>query len=264
MTMNSNDIRVAQAASGLKFAAFTAYRPPVMVISHERSGTHFLMNSIASAYGYVSQPWVDLDDHHIPINYFHQPSIAGALNHLADRQIAAIVKSHHPSTFFENILDEVLGRYVIFYIHRDPADVMASFFKFMYAWHCHVGPQREDAVAFAAAAPEGRLMRYQTHQRRNMLDRWAQHVEGWYRAAEGRPRLRLVRYQDLRDDYATTVSSFADILRREPTDLTPPARDVNVVNGREPERKLPTPDRQALRALALQEVPDTMRLLGYG
>lgn len=221
------------------------------------------MNSIASAYGYVSQPWVDLDDHHIQINYFHQPSIVGALNHLADRQIAAIIKSHHPKGFFENILDQILDRYVIFYIHRHPADVMASFWKFMYGWPWHVGPQCKDALAFATAAPEGRLMRYQTHQRRNMLDRWAQHVEGWYKAAEGRPRLRLVRYNDLKDDYATTVKSFADVLRAQPVDLTLPARDVNVVNGREPERELPTPDLQALRALALKEVPDTMKLLGY-
>lgn len=106
-------------------------------------------------------------------------------------------------------------------------------------------------------------MRYQTHQRRNMLDRWAHHVEGWHKAAEGRPRLRLVRYEDLKDDYATTMRSFTDVLRAQPTDLTPPARDVNVVNGREPERKLPTPDLQALRDLALKEVPDTMTLLGY-
>jgi hypothetical protein len=118
-------------------------------------------------------------------------------------------------------------------------------------------------VAFATAAPEGHLLRYQTHQRRNMLDRWAHHVDGWHHAAEGRPRLRIVPYKSLKEDYAATVTSFADLLRRQPSDLTPPSRDVNVVNGREPERKLPKPDLQALRALALKEVPDTMKLLGY-
>jgi hypothetical protein len=96
-----------------------------------------------------------------------------------------------------------------------------------------------------------------------MLDRWAQHVEGWHEAAKGRARLRIVAYENLKEDYAATVSSFADILHHQPTDLTPPVRNVNVVNGREPNRKLPTPDLAALRALALQEVPATMKLLGY-
>ena len=36
------------------------YRPKVLVVSHERSGTHFVMNSLALNLDYVSSPWINL------------------------------------------------------------------------------------------------------------------------------------------------------------------------------------------------------------
>lgn len=231
-----------------------------MVISHERSGTHFLMNSIARGYGYTSNPWVDLDYSALPINYFYPPAIAGSLEKLAKLRIASLVKSHHDSDFFDGILNGVLKRYVVFYIHRDPAEVMLSFWRLMHHWHWHEGPKRDDPMAFALAEPEGHLMRYQMHQRRNMLDRWAKHVEGWHKLSQGRRYLRLVPYAALRDDYAATLTSFSDLLGREPADLTPPAKDKDVIRGGTVAHE---PDIEALRTQVAKEVGDTMRLLGY-
>ena len=93
-----------------------------------------------------------------------------------------------------------------------------------------------------------------------MLDRWAKHVEGWYRASAGRPRLQLVSYRALRDDYRATLGSFAEVLGRKPANLTPPPRDESVIRGGKVDHQ---PDLPALRALALTEVGETMRLLGY-
>jgi hypothetical protein len=250
----------APARSNASFAVFRESRPPVMVVSHERSGTHFLMNSIARGYGYTAEPWIDMDYPRMPINYFHPSTLAGALESLADQRIASIVKTHHAAEFFDGVLNRILKRYIVFYIHRDPVEVMLSFWRFMHRWQWHEGPKRADPIAFATAEPEGQLMRYQTHQRRNMLDRWAKHVEGWHKASLGRPRLRLVPYASLRDDYEATLSSFADLLGRKPQDLTPPAKDENVIPGGTVAHK---PDVAALRALAAAEVGETMRLLGY-
>ena len=261
MMPSSPDSGPDQAPSS-SFAIFREDRPAVMVVSHERSGTHFLMNSIAKGFGYTARPWVDLDYHHLPINFFSPPSIAAALEFLANQRIASIVKSHHVTNFFDGVLDSVLNRFVIFYIHRDPVDVMLSFWRFIHGWPWHEGPKRNDPVAFAAAEPEGQLMRYQTHQRRNMLDRWGKHVVGWQEAARGRPRLRMVPYAALKDDYAATISSFADLLGRQPADLMPPSRDVDVIRGGEVRGQHP-PDVEALRSLALREAGDAMQILGY-
>jgi LPS sulfotransferase NodH len=152
---------------------------------------------------------------------------------------------------------------VVFYIHRDPVDVMLSFWRFIHGWEWHEGPKCADPVSFASAAPEGQLMRYQTHQRRNMLDRWAQHVQGWHDAAQGRPRLKLVSYEALKNDYASTVSGFAELLGRQPAVLLPPSPDVNVIKGGNPSVQA-QPDIAVLRSLAWKEVGNTMRMLGYG
>ena len=32
-----------------------------IIVSHERSGTHFLMNTLALNFGYISEPWINLD-----------------------------------------------------------------------------------------------------------------------------------------------------------------------------------------------------------
>lgn len=257
----SHIARLAQAP-GASVAIFAEDRPAVMVVSHERSGTHFLMNSIARGFGYASRPWIDLDHHHLPLNFHSPTSIAAALEMLAAERIASVVKSHHVVDFFDGVLDRVLDRFVIFYIHRDPVDVMLSFWRFIHRWQWHEGPKCDDPVAFAAAQPEGHLMRYQTHQCRNMLDRWGKHVMGWHEAAHYRPRLRLVPYAGLRDNYATTISGFADLLGRSAQDLTPPSPDDNVIRGADLSGQEP-PDIDALRSLALRECGDALRTLGY-
>jgi len=253
----------AAAAGRNRPTVFPDARPTVLVVSHERSGTHFLMNAIARGYGYVAAPWIDLDYNHLAINYFAPTLVARTLSQFADQHVANLIKSHHAVEFFEPILDTLLSKMRILYIHRDPVAVMASFWRLINEWPWREGPRRDDVVAFARAEPEGQLLRYQMKQRRSMLDRWAAHVEGWTRAAEGRPRLRIVRYDSLRDDYAATLANLRDVLGAEPVDLTPPPRDMNVIGEHVAVGNAKLPQREALHAAALAEVGDTMRALGY-
>ncbi len=251
-------------ASGLnRLTAFPTPRPTVMVVSHERSGTHFLMNAVARGYGYIADPWVDLDYNHLGINFFAPRELARALAWFADQRTANLIKSHHAVDFFEPVLGALLSKMRILYIHRDPVAVMASFSRLINEWPWREGPKRDSVVAFAAAEPEGQLLRYQIRQRRNMLDRWAAHVEGWTKAARGQRNLRVVRYESLRDDYAATLTGLGDFLRAKPVDLTPPPRDVSVIAEHVAVGDAEVPEREALRALALSEVGDTMRALGY-
>ena len=56
-------------------ALFGEERPAVMVVSHERSGTHFLMNALAACYGYVSAPWVNLCLPTVNSNSYYPPRV---------------------------------------------------------------------------------------------------------------------------------------------------------------------------------------------
>ena len=237
-------------------------RPAVMVVSHERSGTHFLMNALARAYDYAPSRRIDFDQGALNINFFEPKSVAGALGKLTELRTDAIIKSHHAVDFFDGVLDDVLKQALIFYIHRDPVDVMISFWRFVHNWAWHEGPRPATALAFAAAEPEGHLMRYQMKQRRNMVARWAAHVDGWTKAAEGRERIVVVRFDDLKEHYEQTVAGFQRALGTRTGSLSPPSRNVNVIAGT-PSDRLALPDTEALRAFALGEAGETMRRLGY-
>jgi hypothetical protein len=238
-------------------------RPHIIVASHERSGTHFLINAVTRAYAYPAGSLLNFDNQPLNINFFEARRIADTIGEIATRaQSPTILKSHHPVAFFDGVLDEVLAHMPLFYIHRDPVDTMVSFWRFIHTWPWREGPRLADAVAFAAAEPEGRMMRYQVRQYRNLLARWAAHVEGWLAAAAKRPRLVVVRYDALAGAYEETVRGFAPVLGPLSGTLVRPNRFANVVEAAPPET-LPPPDREALRALALAEVGDTMRRLGY-
>jgi hypothetical protein len=235
-------------------------RPGVLVVSHERSGTHFLMNALASVYHYTAA--VDVESDKLPANYYFPPMLAHVVAGRAASQPNLLFKSHHAAEFFDGVLDELLGAVVILYIHRHPVDVMVSFWRLIHGFRWREGPKTATALDFAAAEPEGQLLRYQMRQRRNMLDRWARHVEGWVSAAAGRSRLVVIRYDDLCHDYETTLRGLARVLGAPSGSFQRPPRDRHVVVGAAPE-SLPEPDREALHALALTEVGDTMRAFGY-
>ncbi len=56
-----------------------------MVVSHERSGTHFLINAITGAYGYSEHEFLDFDQQSLNINYFLPELVAAALARVATR-----------------------------------------------------------------------------------------------------------------------------------------------------------------------------------
>jgi hypothetical protein len=77
---------------------------PIMVASHERSGTHFMMNTLAACFDYVSFPWLDLDRKQFNINYYHPQSLQMLILKVAERKPANILKSHHQFEFFPKLL----------------------------------------------------------------------------------------------------------------------------------------------------------------
>jgi hypothetical protein len=242
-------------------------RPAVMVVSHERSGTHFLMNALAACYGYVNVPWIDLDR---PPGQRFKPlegcEIRDVLLAAASRPMANIVKSHHTADFYAGDLARLTERYVLFAMCRDPVAVMLSYWRYLYRFtpEENAGPRAADPVTFARAAPFGLMTRYQAHSCGSVIERWAAHVESWRTAAEACPRVRLVRFEDLDTRYADTMQSFGSLLGRSPRALIRPARDnVLPVDERDPLSTGIVPDMAALRRVCRETVGDSMTRLSY-
>jgi hypothetical protein len=239
--------------------------PAVMVVSHERSGTHFLMNTLAACYGYVSQPWLDLDHNHVNTNYYYPKDVCEGLLDRAAASPTRIVKSHHQAGFFNGQWQRLTERYVIFYIYRNPVDVLISFWRYMHLWPWFDGPEVADPLTFARAEPCGSMMRYQLRQHPNIMLRWAAHVKGWLEITEAQPRVHLVRYEDLDAHFAEVVQGFAGVLGQPPQALVRPPRGFNVIPGgpEDPSGQGIPPDVEALRNLCRATIGATMGRLGY-
>jgi Sulfotransferase domain len=179
----------------------------VLVVSHERSGTHFLMNTLALNFGYV--PHTDLDERP-GFNPRSTPRLLEFL--LSGWPPRTVLKSHHAAELLPALpmLAEV---FAVFYVVRDPRDALLSFWRFVAASPPGTGPLTATPGEFLRAAPAGRLLRYQRHAAASMVDRWRLHVEGWNAAAARFPgRLTVVRYADLDERFAATVGGLAAAL----------------------------------------------------
>ena len=215
----------------MKLTASPKPRPKVIVVSHERSGTHFLMNSLALSLGYVADPRVDLDrklglDFHTPLalqHFFAQFRGTALLN---------LFKSHHQAGFFAPLLSKLRGEYVLCYVHRDPADTLSSMRGYLHRFRGDEGPRCPDLSSLLHAEPAGALMRYQKRQHPTMVHRWREHVIGWRALAEVAPDVVVpVAYEDLSEHFEHTLEDLAGRLGLPmPSTVVRPDLTTNVIN----------------------------------
>lgn len=182
----------------------------VIVISHERSGTHFLMNTLAENFGYISDPWIDLD-FNMPVNFWAADNIMNILNTMKGQPVLNTIKSHHQVEFFFSILPDILDEFLVFYIYRSARAVMESFCKHLNAYYWNAGPKVGTGRLLADFQPSGALLRYQTRQFPTMLDRWKGHVRGWLTLPERiKEQIIYVRFNDLDHDFDNTVYRISE------------------------------------------------------
>lgn len=239
-----------------------APRLPVMVASHQRSGTHFLMNALAAEFGFVAQPFHSVDANQLKINFFHPQHLASFFVRNADRNVATLRKTHYQFAFFEQEIDRILRHVDIFYVYRDPRDVLHSYRHFLNHLPWFAGPKIEEPGDFIRAMPAGAMLRHQYHQLPNMLKRWQVHVEGWLAGAETHRGIHPIRYEDLRDRYDGVLDAIAErhgwVRQRRPR----PGKDSERLRKSWAD---PSTDRYSNDDLRFfdSEIGDTMRRLGY-
>jgi hypothetical protein len=256
---------MARAGYAMEVTSFEDDRRPALVVSHERSGTHFTMNTLARCFGYISSPWIDLDRPRININYYAPSTLAEALLSLANYRLANVLKSHHEFRFFSEVIEPVSRAYRLIYVYRHPADTLASYWRLLNTMAWMEGPRSATALDFATTPPMGRLMRYQWRQYDDMLDRWANHVRGWLDAAQSVGDIHLVRYEDLHTNFEDRVRRLGAWIGLEPERIERPSRTKNVILGGGVQFD-PAPgadNRAAIAALAARRHPDLMARLGY-
>ncbi len=201
-----------------KFSISDDIECPLMVCSHERSGTHFLMNSIAHASGYTSNPFLDFDYHHIgaAINFFSPTHVAyffkkiNAIEHAGKPHcMNSLIKSHFPAPLIE---EAMLDGLKVAYIFRDPYSVFISYWNLIHTLGWFEAPRTISPLDLATHVPAGRSQRYQIQNYSNYFERWAMHVSSAVELSKKFSNFQLVSYDDLLNNYQETIEKLFKLL----------------------------------------------------
>ena len=202
--------------NNLQIKASSKITEQLMVCSHERSGTHFTMNSIAYVSHYCSNPWLNYDLHPLGarLNFFSPKSASAFIRSLSNLRIndvlscnSSIIKSHFPISLLGNEAENLPLK--IIYVWRDPAETIASFWKFLHRWGWNEGPKTESPIELARARPAGQSQRYQESNYKDYFERWAAHVMDGISHCKKNPKASSVSYKQLLTTHTLTTENSA-------------------------------------------------------
>ena len=211
----------------------------LMICSHERSGTHFLMNTLSAVSHYSSNPWLNYDLHPLGsrVNFFSHSSTNKFINDLSKLTAkgkkvcnASILKSHFPLSHLGQDVGNLPLK--IIYIWREPADTIASLWKYMHKWSWNEGPKTQSPLELACTRPCGQSQRYQTANCKDYFERWAIHVMDGIEECKCNPNAYSISYNELLKAHSSTTMKICNNLDIEIIKKPePPSRNENVVIG---------------------------------
>ena len=200
----------------------------ILVVSHERAGTHFLINSLACNFGVEFMP------RNIPVLSQNAQASAGGpedyqkltalfLEGLASEAYSptkeVVFKSHHDIFYYESIPQEFLEEnFIIFYIHREVKDTMNSLWYYFRSNH-HQGDfvPTEDPEEFPFYEKPSKHVfdrDYSYLEANNLVERWKYHHEGWMDSSL--PSLKI-SYEELHSDFNGSLDQVAGVLNLDKT-----------------------------------------------
>jgi hypothetical protein len=157
----------------------------LIVASHERSGTHMLMNKICSCTPYSAEPWIDIDE-----NFSDLPGKRNESDQVGEYY--PLYKTH----FIPELLSGLIDDANIVYIYRNPFDVMLSFWKYSHKYPDHAVPTRS-LCEFIFTEPSGRGDFYNAKKQNSYIERWMEHVSLWLAASHSKANIRCLSYDKL-------------------------------------------------------------------
>ena len=224
--------------------------------SHERSGTHCLMNTIALCTDYNSQCW-DFDPQSMGdlIDFNSGDSLREFFTGLEKNKYDSkrIVKSHFGAVKME---DTLASNTKIIYIYRDPISVFISFWKFLSHFQDH-GTVTVSPAELCLAKPSGWSTIYNDQFYENYFDRWLYHVAGWLKLAETSRNVTCISYAELlRNTKQTLVYSLDEL--SIPYNKIPILAEKNYIHGKN--MTLSCQERENVQAL-INEKLETQSLI---
>ena len=195
----------------LKIETGTKSSDLVIVNSHERSGTHFLMNSIEHCFGfYKANPYLDFGLVRLSslVNFYDGKSLSKFFNKLIDEKNSSIIKSHFNADFFYDLEKETLNKIKFLFIYREPISVLKSFWIFLHNCSWYEGPKINDFNKFCFSEPSGQMLTYQYRQYENFVIRYLSMIDGWLKFKEINKNILFISYDELNSEYSNVIKKI--------------------------------------------------------
>ncbi len=193
----------------------------ILVVSFQRSGTHFLINTISDNIEGVDRGWVDVINttgnkwvnsvtpDNLPSKIREQ-----LIEKYYPHEMSRCVKTHYQGSVFEKNIDEILKYYDIFYIIRDPRDNMVSCYNFYNKTNFEDFIKEPDFSKFirkdiSSARTETQPFSYSIKKANNIVKKWYQHVNSWIKLKE--KGVHFIKYEDLKYDFEKTMKQIEEV-----------------------------------------------------
>jgi len=208
---------------------------PILVVTHERSGTHLMINMINfqnngdfSAIGKL--PYGKKHNTKTYRDYVYKYIVMNM-----HTNFDLISKSHHQFGFYEDFKDFLFDNYKIIYVKRDIKDTLLSYYRFLSSDNyipLKDFPKLEDWVfsnpteigyKFFADTPDPHII----IEPKDYIDRILIHQEGWMKYEDN---LLVINYEDIVNNYEKTKVDIEDYLCRKISNDIPNVNDKNLPN----------------------------------
>ena len=204
----------------------------VLVVSFQRSGTHFLINTLASNFAGIEDGWVDVvhaeDNKWVkdlkPEN-LHDKIREQVIDLYPESEMQQCLKTHYQAYFFERFWSELREHYHIVYILRDPRDVMVACYNYYNKTNYEVFVRESDFSKFLRAElwdvrTETQPFSYSLVKPKDIVDKWQKHVLSWlpYRDRG----VTFVHFTDLKNNLEGVIGEIESqtSLQRKNDELT--------------------------------------------
>ena len=186
----------------------------LLVTSHERSGTHFLMNSIDSSFKYYSSKnFINFDYQRLGsfLNFHSNKQLEDFFMNFYKNKNASIFKSHFNASFFENLNKDVIKKMKFIYIYRNLIQTMKSFWVFINNVKWNEGPKNNIFSEFCFEKPRGQLIRYDNFIGNNLIERYYYNLKSWIEFSNKHSVL-LINYNDLNKNYEKNLDKISEYI----------------------------------------------------
>lgn len=206
----------------------------ILVNSHSRSGTHFLIDTLTSNIKDAVFPNSLYIPRDFNISTLVEEKTEAVYNSFQkninnNKQRVIVIKNHllpeelnliSPQDKYEEFLKEIYHKSVKIYIYRDGKDVLTSWYKYFEDKNISFGDfirEKNDYIS---------PLRKLSGIDENRVKYWNYHVESWLEE-EG---VIAVKYEDLHNDYEKTVSKLLDNLgEKVPKTIKRPGVPKNIL-----------------------------------